>query len=178
MKLCPTCNRTFDEEWLGFCTEDGTALVASGPLPSSPLPHEPPPTVQISSAPITSPQARPPFDLPGSYTPQQPVAPAWRPPPPPGYANKPKQGLAIASLILGIASFPGTCLCYVGGIPISLAAIILGSVSLVQIKNDPVNNTGKPLALTGVIIGAAYLAFCIVIVVIYGFAIFMGALNQ
>ena len=64
-----------------------------------------------------------------------------------------------------------------GGIPIGVAAIILGSVSLVQIKNDPVNNTGKPLALTGVIIGAAYLAFCIVIVLIYGVAIFTANLK-
>ena len=101
----------------------------------------------------------------------------WQPPPPPPYVKSKKQGFAIASLILGMLSFPGTCLCYVGGIPMSLAAIILGSVSLVQIKNDPVNNTGKPLALTGVIVGAAYLAFCIVVVLIYGVAIFTSNLK-
>ena len=174
MKRCPTCNRTFDEEWLGFCTEDGTALVATSPLPS-----EPPPTVQIPAAPATNPQGSAPFDLPGSYTPQRPVAPAWQPPPAPLTQMKTqRQGFAIASLILGIASFPGTCLCYVGGIPLSLAAIIFGSISLVQIKNDPVNNTGKPLALTGVILGAAYLLFCVVIVLIYGFAIVSGSLGS
>ena len=81
-------------------------------------------------------------------------------------------------MILGIVSIPGTCLCYVGGVPMSLAAIILGSIALVQIKNDPENNTGKPFALTGVIIGAVYLLFCIVIFLIYGAAILAGALGN
>ena len=177
MKRCPTCNRTFDEAWLAFCTEDGTTLVETESPPPS---NEPPPTVFIPPAPSTNQPAPKPFDLPGSYNPPQPVTPAWQPPPPPpaSYTKNAKQGFAVTSLILGILSFPGTCLCYVGGIPMSIAAVVFGSISLVQIKNDPVNNTGKPLALTGVILGAAYLLLCIVIALIYGVAIFAGSLGN
>ncbi|MFY9618967.1 MAG: hypothetical protein WAM70_10195 [Pyrinomonadaceae bacterium] len=80
MKRCPNCNRTFDEEWLAFCTDDGGTLIE---ITSAPLPNEPPPTVFIPPAATTDPGAPQPFDLPGSYNPPQPVAPAWRPPPPP-----------------------------------------------------------------------------------------------
>ena len=27
MKRCPTCNQQFTDEWLTFCTQDGTSLV-------------------------------------------------------------------------------------------------------------------------------------------------------
>lgn len=192
MKRCPKCNQVFDQEWLSFCTNDGTSLVDT-----SALPPEPPPTMMSPPLPPSvSPSEQPTINLqtgssqppPAPYSPpapmqqswpppSQPMQAGWQPPPPPAYVKSKKQGFAIASLILGILSFPGTCLCYVGGIPMSLAAIIFGSVSLVQIKNDPVNNTGKPLALTGVILGAAYLAFCIVIVLIYGVAIFTANLK-
>jgi Domain of unknown function (DUF4190) len=173
MKRCPTCNRTFDEEWLGYCTEDGTALVASGPLP-----QEPPPTAYIPSAPVTSPQNQSPFDLPGSYTPPAPVTPGWRPPPPPplGHVTGQKQGLAVASLILGIFSITIGWCCSIGLLT-APTAIILGGISLMQIKNDPAHNTGKPLSIIGICMGAAYLAFWLIIFLIYGFAIFMGSLN-
>src|ERR1051325_516492 len=100
MRRCPTCNRTFDDDWLSFCTEDGTTLVETQ---SAQLPSDPPPTVWIPPALDTSPAAQKPFDLPGSYNPPQPVTPAWQPPPPPPppvpVPRAQKQGLAIASLV-------------------------------------------------------------------------------
>ena len=101
MKRCPTCNRTFDEEWLAFCTDDGGTLIETT---SAPLSNEPPPTVFIPPAVNTDPGAPKPFDLPGSYNPPQPVTPAWQPPPPPPMrqGTGQKQGLAVAALILGI----------------------------------------------------------------------------
>lgn len=176
MKRCPTCNRTFDEDWLAFCTDDGTTLVeTAGPSPSS----EPPPTVFIPPAPNTSPDAPKPFDLPGSYNPPQPVTPAWQPPPPPPIrpSTIQKQGLAVASLILGIFSMTIGWCCSVGLLSAPIA-IILGAISLVQIKNDPVTNTGKPLSIIGIVLGSLYLLFWILIFALYGMAIFMGALNQ
>ena len=47
MKRCPTCNRTFDEDWLAFCTQDGTTLVEE----SASNPSEPPPTILSSPPP-------------------------------------------------------------------------------------------------------------------------------
>jgi hypothetical protein len=31
MKRCPNCNRTFEEDWLAFCTQDGTTLIDESP---------------------------------------------------------------------------------------------------------------------------------------------------
>lgn len=155
MKRCPTCNQTFDEEWLSFCTIDGTALVESGPLRS-----EPPPTIRASAIP-TNPTGQPTFNLPGSYN-QPPArlapptvpAPSWQPPPPPGYAVVPQQGLAVASLILGIFTITFGW-CYVGVLTGPIA-IVLGIISLVQIKNNPQRNTGKPMAIAGIVTGGLY----------------------
>lgn len=175
MKSCPKCNRTFDEDWLAFCTDDGTTLIETQATPS----NEPPPTVFIPPAADTNPAAPKPFDLPGSYNPPQRVTPAWQPPPPPPIRPPriQKQGLAVASLILGIFSVTIGWCCSIGLLT-APTAIILGSISLVQIKNDPVTNTGKPLSIVGVVLGSLYLVFWILIFALYGMAIFMGALNQ
>jgi len=88
-----------------------------------------------------------------------------------------KQGLAVASLVLGIFSITIGWCCSIGLLS-APTAIVLGAVSLMQIKNDPAQNTGKPLSIIGICMGAAYLAFWLIIFLIYGFAIFMGSINQ
>ena len=165
MKRCPTCNQTFDEEWLSFCTIDGTALVESGPLRA-----EPPPTIR-ASAPPTSPTGQPTFNYPGSYNqqpvqpaPPPPLAPSWQPPPPPRYATVPQQGLSVAALILGIFTVTFGW-CYVGVVT-SPIAIILGIISLVQIKNSPEKYGGKPMAIAGVVMGAVYFLIVAVFILI------------
>lgn len=174
MKRCPACNKTFDEDWLAFCTEDGSTLVMAD---STPLPQEPPPTVRIPAAPKTNPAGQPHFDLPGSYTPERPVSPVWQPPPPPPmHTSGQKQGLAVAALILGIFSMTIGWCCSMGLLT-APTGIILGAVSLVQIKNDPAKNTGKPLSIIGIALSSAYLAVWILIFMLYGFAIFMGSLS-
>ena len=175
MKRCPTCNRTFDDEWLAFCTEDGTTLVDS----QAALPTEPPPTVWLPPALDTNPVTQKPFDLPGSYNPPQPVAPVWQPPPPPPVQmpQGQKQGLAVASLVLGIFSVTVGWCCSIGLLSAPIA-IVLGIVSLVQIKNDPARNTGKPLSIVGIVLGGIYVVFWILIFALYGMAIFMGSLNR
>ena len=177
MKRCPTCNRTFDDDWLAFCTEDGTTLVETQ---SAQLPSEPPPTVWIPPALDTSPvSGQKPFDLPGSYNPPQPVAPGWQPPPPPPVrmVSGQKQGLAIASLVLGIFSITVGWCCSIGLLSAPVG-IVLGIVSLVQIKNDPARNTGKPLSIVGLVLSSVYVLFWFIIFMLYGMAIFMGSLNR
>ena len=44
MKICPTCRKTYSDEGLNFCLEDGSVLVLS---------NEPPPTVMMNQAPPT-----------------------------------------------------------------------------------------------------------------------------
>lgn len=177
MKRCPTCNQTFEEEWLSFCTNDGTGLVETEASP-----REPPPTIRIES-PDTSPSGKPTFDLPGSYNPPpaqfvppQPATLPWQPPAPPAHRAAPQQGLAIASLVLGLCSITFGWCCSLGLVTAPVA-IVMGIVSLVQIKNDPSKHTGKPPAIIGIATGGAYLVFWVLLVLLYGFAIFMGNLK-
>ena len=111
----------------------------------------------------------------GQFQPPQQMQSSWQPPPPPQYA--PKQGLAIASMICGIFSVTVGWCCYLGVIS-SPVAIGLGIYQLVQIKNRPEQNGGKPFAIVGIATGAAYLVLIAIIIVIYGAAIFLGAFNK
>jgi hypothetical protein len=98
--------------------------------------------------------------------------PSWEPPPPPGYgsvAQQPSQGLAIASLVLGLCSITIGLCCYLG-VLLSPAAIITGIISLVQIKNDPEKNTGKVMAIVGIVSGALYWVVLVLMFVLWGAA--------
>lgn len=170
MKRCPTCNQTFSEGWLSFCTQDGTTLIDDSVSKS-----EPPPTM-LSSAPpppFSSPSQPGNWNAPsggfgsGPFPSPQPVQTGWQPPPSPAI-SAPKQGLAIASLIFGIFSMTLGWCCSLGLLS-SPVAIVMGIVSLVQIKNNPNENTGKPLAIIGIVAGSLYLAVWVLIFLIWGF---------
>ena len=88
-----------------------------------------------------------------------------------------KQGLAIASLVLGIFSITVGWCCSIGLLSAPVG-IVLSIVSLVQIKNDPVRNTGKPLSIIGLVLSSVYVLFWFIIFMVYGMAIFMGSLNR
>lgn len=178
MKRCPKCNRTFDDDWLSFCTEDGTTLVESQ---SAQLPSEPPPTVWIPPAMDTNPAGDKPFDFPGSYNPPSgwqppppPAASVWQPPPPPiAYQPPTQQGFAIASLVVGLVSITvGWCyLALVSG-PV---AIGLGLAALSQIRKDPDRYGGKPMAIIGIVTGAVPFAVLFIVIVL---AIIMSAVKS
>jgi hypothetical protein len=85
---------------------------------------------------------------------QQPTAPGWQAPPAPfAFAPQPSQALAVASLITGVAGFVLNFCCYLGVVT-GPVAVGLGIVSLVQIKNNPKDYAGKPLAIIGIVSGA------------------------
>jgi hypothetical protein len=187
MKRCPTCNRTFDEDWLAFCTQDGTTLIVDSPA----RPDEPPPTIlapppppggwQQSSGGLGSgqfqPQPVPPPVPPsnigaplGGFGSGVPQPGGWQPPPPPPYAQGPKQGLAVASMICGIFSITIGWCCY-SGVVAAPVAIALGIYQLSQIKSNPDQNTGKPFAIVGIVTGAFYFVLIAFVILIYGVAI-------
>lgn len=183
MKRCPKCNQEFVEEWLTFCTSDGT------PLTEAPRSADyPPPTITMPRPPITASQEeRPTIQMPsqGVYggplavpQQQQPVVPVWQPPPAPfAMAAQPSQGTAIASLILGLVSITVGLCCSIGLLT-SPVAIGLGIFSLVQIKNNPDQYTGKPLAIIGIVSGSLYLVGAVLMILIYGLGIILGGLGN
>jgi len=177
MKRCPTCNQTFSEGWLSFCTQDGTTLVDDSAPKREPL--DPMATMMAPPPPAISNLNQPGgWNTPsgglgsGQYAPPQPIQSGWQPPPPPAYAAGPKQGTAVASLICGIFTVTIGWCCYLGVIT-GPVAIGLGIYSLIQIKNYPDKFTGKPFAITGIVTGALYFLGLALFILIYGVAIFM-----
>jgi hypothetical protein len=77
--------------------------------------------------------------------------------------------LATTGLVLGIVSITiGLCCCY--GFPFNLAGIICSAIALAQINKDPSNQTGKGLAIAGLIISIMSLVLAGLIMVIGGIA--------
>ena len=62
MKSCPICNRTYTDETLRFCLEDGTPLVSQQQTTASTLvmPAQPPPTVAYDPGRVTAATQGPP----------------------------------------------------------------------------------------------------------------------
>ncbi len=174
MKRCPTCNQVFEDEWLTFCTIDGTPLIDSGALHQLPTVVVPPSvetredTGQQPSAAIT------PVDY---QSPPRRVPSPWQPPPPPRKVAGPSQSLAVWSMVLGLVSITvGWCCSF--GLLTAPVAVVLGIYALSQIKSDPNRYTGKPLAITGIVSGGLYFVLLAVIVLIYGIGILLSGLNR
>lgn len=111
-----------------------------------------PPSVPPAGAP-------PPFGQPPnpySYPPG-PYGGAYPPPPMPYsdyYAGAPtvmRNGLGVAALITGILALPAMCTGFFG-IPLGIAAIILGFVGRGRVKKGEANNGG--IATAGIFLGA------------------------
>jgi uncharacterized protein DUF4190 len=175
MKYCPQCKRQFDEPWLSFCSDDGTPLVQD-PTPLDPIwdpgINEPPKRETKVETPPSEQQTEwlprePPMPRAWVAPDERPPmnSPVWQPPPAPPYRPtnaRPTQGLALASMITAIAGILlGSCF---GPLP-AIAALIMGIMALVQIKNSPDKATGKPYAVAGVIISALNLVFYVLLLI-------------
>jgi hypothetical protein len=178
MRRCPKCNQEFADEWLTFCTQDGTSLMD---VPVSTT--EPPPTLYSQAMPPSvSPTEQPTLDMPGkysapaSYQPPAPLQSGWTPPPPPAFPVKPQQSLAVASFVLGMVSITvGWCCSF--GVLTAPIALILGIVALVQIKSDPARNAGKGFAIGGIVTGGLYFAIIALIILLYGIGFLLSGIR-
>lgn len=176
MKRCPTCNQEFTDEWLTFCTQDGTALIT---VEES---YAEPPVTLVSGPmpPSVSPLEQPTMDMPGASKPavySPPSSPAaWAPPPPPAYPRSTDKNMALVSLLLGIVSMTVGWCCYFGVIT-SPVAIGIGIYALSLIKKDPSKHGGKGMAIAGIALGAAYFVFLVLVILLYGLSFLMGAVQ-
>ena len=177
MKYCPQCNRQFTESWLSFCSDDGTPLIQELTPPLDPNRD---PKIRQTQTQTASEQETPWFPrqppAPGGWIApdeRQPMRPGvWQPPPPPYRPpQQPSQGLALASMIIGIVGLvAGGCL---GPIP-GIVALILGLSALSQIKKTPDKIGGKPYATAGVVIGAISIAFYLMLLIWFLMALSFG----
>ena len=178
MKQCSLCNQTYTDDQLNFCLNDGELLrQVVGEPQQRPYKDDSPPTLIMNDPRTTNPASwQSPSAPPAVWQGQQPYSPQ------PAFGQfammaTPNQTLAIVSLSLGIASMTIGWCCYLG-VLLSPAALITGFIALSQIKKDPRSYGGRGLAIGGLATGAAYLALLVLIIVIYGAAIFLGSLGN
>lgn len=123
MKRCPQCNRTYTDDALSFCLDDGSPLLGT----SAPTPSDPGATVQYPQARDTSPQPTIAFN-PGQAPPPPAPPPAWTPMPPSA-----PQKRSVWPWLLGI----GAVLVFIGiGVGILIYAVT-------KIANDNNNNSNS-----------------------------------
>ena len=131
MKRCPQCNRTYTDDALSFCLDDGSPLVST----SAPSSFDPGATVQYPSSRDTSPQ--PTIAYPGQMsTPPTPPAtppsqPAWTPMPP----SQP-QKRSVWPWLLGI----GAVLVFMG---IGVVILIFAIASVTNSNNNNGNSNSN-----------------------------------
>ena len=120
MKRCPQCNRTYADDALSFCLDDGSPLT-SAPDPSA--------TVQYPPSRETSPQPT------IAYTPSQPPPPTPPPTPPPAWTPMPPVQTQKRSLwpwLLGIGAV--------------LVLMVIGVVALIFLVSRVTNDNNNRLA--------------------------------
>ncbi len=104
--------------------------------------------------------------------PQESATPGWTPPQPPppasgypwpGFGYPPVRrtnGLAIASMVVSIASVPSLCIDGFGGL-LGIVGAVLGHVSLHQLRRNGEN--GRGMAVAGVAVGWTATALAIIL---------------
>ena len=128
------------------------------PPPTGPTPQDPRAANPIAPPPYGAyPYAPPPPPPPGAWP--QPVGGPYPPPHPGAWAPR-TNGLAIASLVLGIV---GWIPCGVG----SIAAIIFGFVARTQIRDSRGTQTGEGMATAGIVLGFAWIGLIVTYFVVF-----------
>lgn len=145
MKRCPVCNRTYADDTLAFCLDDGSFLSA----------RNDPEATRLTPSHRTDPPLTEVFP-PGSHGRAfQNVGDSGRQLEQQGSSSLKINGFAITSLVLGL--IPCTC------VP-SILAIIFGHIALSKIAKSPALYRGRGMALWGT--GLGY--FFTVCNIIYG----------
>lgn len=183
MKRCPACQRTYVDNTLTYCLEDGS-LLSSDSFGANDLPA----TLIIPDPRITSPvkqeTSRPNPPPPQAYSAPHP---AWPP------ATHPQQipstaparhgkGAAITSLICAIAAFLLLGFCIIAGAAnveasliggififsalIALAGAVLGIVAVARTSKDMSVQNAKTMATIALVLNGLYLLITIVFLIL------------
>jgi hypothetical protein len=130
MKRCPQCNRTYADDALSFCLDDGSPLIGTS-APGS----DPSATVQYPQPRDTSPQATIAFN-PAQTPPPPTPPPAWSPMPPPAPTKR-----SVWPWLLGI----GAVLVFLG-IGVVILVFAIASMTNTNNSNGNSNNNNSRVA--------------------------------
>jgi hypothetical protein len=79
----------------------------------------------------------------------------------------PTNGMAIGSLVTSLVAVPFAFFCYgILGIPAGIVGIVLGIMSLNQLKRRP--QKGKEMAIAGIVVGVLALVLSVIMLVLLG----------
>jgi len=147
MKVCPKCNRSYTDENLNFCLNDGEYLANYG--------DDAPPTMVMDALRITNQtnwQQQPPLGEPLAQWQSQPQNIRNQPFGAPAFVQSADQTLPTIALVLGILSVLLIC-CWGGGLPLGLGAVITGYLGMSNVDKNPMRYGGRGLAMGGLILG-------------------------
>jgi len=152
MKQCPRCNKTYSDDELNFCLEDGELLSGHVKTPTQ-YADDSPPTVMLNEARRTNPTNWPvsPPSAPPVHWQQQQINTPQAQFAPYTIGRSRNQTLPTVSMILGIFSLLLIC-CY-GGLWLGLPALIVGVIGMRQADNMPDLYTGRGMAIAGIVMG-------------------------
>ncbi|HEX8709628.1 MAG TPA: hypothetical protein VF723_15415 [Pyrinomonadaceae bacterium] len=184
MKRCPSCQRTFTDDSLGFCLEDGSPLVGASiqpDLPATVIMQDPRATNQGRSAGAypTNPATAPPYSM--------PPQPGWPPPATqpqhaPAAAAGAGRAIGIISLIAAILAFILLILTFVlaasndvdkstvGGIflfslLVGLVGAVLGLIALIKSNRNPSAQANRGLSIVALVLNVLYLLITFTILI-------------
>ncbi|MBX7056243.1 MAG: DUF4190 domain-containing protein [Pyrinomonadaceae bacterium] len=151
MKQCPRCGKSYVDEHLNFCLDDGELLMQLADETRSNPFDDSPPTVMMNDPRATNPTnwqqpqaSQPPI----MWQDQSNLQPQFNNP---GFSQSKDQTLPTISLVLGILAFFMVC-CY-GGVWLGLPAAIVGFLGMKNADNDPSRYSGRGLAIGGMVLG-------------------------
>jgi hypothetical protein len=139
MKKCPSCSRTYEDDALSFCLEDGSPLLSVGGG-SQPASFDPNATLQYNPARATDP---PPSQIYQSgQTPVQPQpmpTPSWTPMPPAGaMGGQPQKKSKALFWILGVVG--ALVVLGIGGV---VLIVVLAGMAASNTNNSNANNSNS-----------------------------------
>ena len=170
MKHCPRCNRTYTDAQQAYCSVDGVLLEDDRFKSPSPSDDYAPPTAWPGDMPPPPPYGW--KSNPNMVEAVRPTAPRHQqsfplqPYPPRVMSPVRNQDMAVVALIMGAVSI----ICF--PVPFGQIALVLGLMALRKENKDPAHYGGKPLAITGTVIGA----FTTLIMLVMLLFILMGAM--
>jgi hypothetical protein len=183
MKRCPACQRTYTDDSLSYCLEDGSTLYSdsSGSADMAATLIIPEPRMTSPAVPDTY---RPTPTPPRPFTAPQP---AWPPPAvspltPHAAQARPGRGAAVTSLVLAISSFALLGFCVIAGaadvestliggiflfsVLLALAGAVLGIVAASKSSKDVSAQNSKVMAIVSLALNGLYLLISIVFLIL------------
>ncbi|HEX8921159.1 MAG TPA: hypothetical protein VF766_06755 [Pyrinomonadaceae bacterium] len=182
MKRCPACQRTYTDDTLSYCLEDGSALYnsdsGSADLAATLIIPEP-----RMTAPVKQETYRPTPEPPRPFTAQPPT---WPSPvgalTPQALLARPGRGAAVTSLVLALSAFALLGFCIVAGaskveetliggiflfsVLLALVGAVVGIIAISRSSKDAGAQNPKPLAIVSLALNGLYLLITIIFLII------------